>query len=96
MVNWDHLQLEERHKRSVCVHDRITIKVPITSRVNMAIRPSLNAFIQVDGKRQVEYPDEDAEIEEDPNLVSRYIECKSGATFEIYVELKRPPPVFFK
>lgn len=33
------------HCRPILLHDRITIEVPITSRVNMAIHPSLNAFI---------------------------------------------------
>ncbi|KAL8718247.1 MAG: hypothetical protein Q9225_004585 [Loekoesia sp. 1 TL-2023] len=63
----------------------------------MAILPNLNAFIQVDGRRQEEYPDDDTEAENaSPDFVPRYIECKSGATFVIHVELKKPPISFFK
>ena len=56
----------------------------------MAILGNLRAFIVVNGNRRKEYVDEDREMEnENPDLVSKYIESKSGVTFTIQVEFKK-------
>lgn len=51
----------------------------------MAILKHLRAFIAIKGQRQKEYAFDDEENEY-PDLMSKYIECKTGAPFTIQVE----------
>lgn len=51
----------------------------------MAILGNLKAFIAVAGRRQKEYAFKEME-NENPDLVSKYIECKTGSLFTIQVE----------
>lgn len=52
----------------------------------MAILGNLQAFIAVNGNRGKEYTDEQLEVEnEKPDLVTKYLECKTGAAFTVQV-----------
>ncbi|KAL9004868.1 MAG: hypothetical protein Q9188_002329 [Gyalolechia gomerana] len=54
----------------------------------MAILGNLKAFIAVADRRQKEYAFKEME-NENPDLVSKYIECKTGSLFTIQVEFNR-------
>ncbi|CBX92062.1 hypothetical protein LEMA_P047680.1 [Plenodomus lingam JN3] len=52
--------------------------------------PGVKAHIIVNGTRLVEFDDDDAEAGD--NRVSKYVECQSGAEFEVLCKVSRPWP----
>ncbi|KAL8770306.1 MAG: hypothetical protein Q9209_003942 [Squamulea sp. 1 TL-2023] len=54
----------------------------------MAILGDLVVGIAVNNQRRTDYRDEEAE-NQNSKFVSRYVECKSGASFSIHVEIKK-------
>ncbi|KAL9604949.1 MAG: hypothetical protein Q9219_000137 [cf. Caloplaca sp. 3 TL-2023] len=53
----------------------------------MAILGNLQAFIAVGGSPRKEYVDEDLEMEHKNSVISKYIECQSGADFTLLMEI---------
>ena len=54
----------------------------------MAVLGDLSVVINVDKLQRTDYPDDEADKSK-PNIVSRYVECWSGAKFSVQVFIKK-------